>query len=284
MGSSSFLNAFRMLGRRPVLLLLLLPIHVALPLLNRQMLQPILQDIVNSGSIQNFIALFNYLGVLLLLSLAAAIFLVPPALELLHGEAEGATDQAGWYGRGIRKHGWKPLALGAVEIVIFTVLSLLFVLLVQGIFPDLVQNGFSVTSQSQVLEAFIVLILGLFFILVLYYIACIFAFLLPAMVDRSFDEAAKAVLKGSGLRKSFKVYGVFLLTEIVSLLVTIAAGIGYVLLTSMPSSFYDFLTIYSDFSATWVGFGVSVLVSFTIAFKYPYVFSVFQEIKNKEKE
>jgi hypothetical protein len=297
MGSSSFLNAFRLLAKKPVLLLLLLPLQFALPLVSRLMPMPDIANGIGSSSemMMNgagdvYLYLFGMYGITLVLYLLAGFFLIPPAMELLHEGANSADTPAGWYGRGLKKHWWKPVTFGAMQTGIMFVLGIMFYLIILVIMfislPGLIHSSLRyqddgiVSSLLPVLGA--ILIPLILFALIYMLIYSFFAMLLPASADRGFGAAFKVLFSGYGFKKVMKVYGVYLLTSILSIVICFLLMLGYSLVMSMASfrEAMDFAA--SDFTNSWVFYGVSVVLSFIIPFRYAYIFCVFQEIKNRE--
>jgi hypothetical protein len=85
-----------------------------------------------------------------------------------------------------------------------------------------------------------------------------------------------------GFKKVLKVYGVYLLTEVIYILIVMVFAVGYVLLSGRVTSYEDIQASVNSFMESWTYYCAGALASFTILFKYGYVFCVFQEIRNKE--
>jgi hypothetical protein len=300
MGSSSFLNAFRLIKRKPVLLLLLLPLQLAVPLIGRVVPLNLPADVGNVSSTTQMMNsmmgfygdIFGMMGILLLLYVLAGVFLIPPAMELLHEGAQGAEAPSGWYGRGLVKHWWKPVAIGAIEVAITAIVSILFyIVLAIIVFAAVPQLG-SLTGMQGLSESDLytmasslvvpVLVLMAVFMLVYHLLLSFFAMLMAATADRSFGDAFRALFSGFGFKKVMKVYGVYLLAQIVSGLVLAAFAAAYILLSGHISSREGFQTSLASFLGSWTYYFAIALASFTILFKSGYIFSVFQEIKNRE--
>jgi hypothetical protein len=294
MGSSSFLNALRTLRRKPMLLLLLMPLHFATPLVGKLLHAPIITT--DSSAISSVSGMMNLLadvmpyilgicGSILLLYLVAGFFLVPPALELLQDGAAGAETPAGWYGRGLKKYWWKPVSLGILEVVFCGLLVMIFSIFISFIqlagSPGMSSIGsFAFDSPLGILMLAVALILAF----ILYFIISAFALLLPAVADRDFNDAFRAVFSGFGLKKTMKVFGAFLLADIVSFAFYFIFEIGFILLNGPKESLADLSAAMALFSASWTSYCASVLMSFSILFKYAFVFSVFREIKGREQQ
>jgi hypothetical protein len=278
MGSSSFLNAFRLIFKRPVLILLLLPLQLALPLVGRLMPEA-------SG--------FGIYAVELLLYLAAGFLLIPPAMELMHDGTQGLDSPPGWYGRGLSRHGWKPVAIAAIEVGVVAAVGILFIVILAVVMtgalaglinadvladPTLLKDTDIYSALMPVIVP--ILIMTVIFLILYEWIVSFFAMMLPAAADRSFGDAFKALFKKPGFRKTLKVFGVYLLTDFISSLVVIAVTVVGTLVTEGPFSPEDVQQSMLDFTSTWAYYGIGAVLSLTMLFKYGYIFSVFQEIKN----
>lgn len=300
MGSSSFLNAFRLIKRKPVLLLLLLPLQLAMPLVSRLMplnVPNTAGDFADSagamsGVLNVYSSMFGMIGIILLLYILAGIFLIPPAMELLHDGAQDSQSSSGWYGRAMAKHWWKPVSIGAIEVAILFVFYIFFVIIFaiiavasagQGLGSAML-NGDEAGLTSMVSMAIPILIIAFIFLMVVQLVISFFAMMLPATADRGFGESFKALFSGNGFKKVMKVFGVYLLTDIINVLIIVLFAVAYMLLSGSFTSEAGIQGSYLAFLESWTYYFAAALASFIVLFKYGYVFSVFQEIKNREAQ
>lgn len=302
MGGSSFLNAFRLLGRKPVLLLLLLPLQLAVPLLNKLISVPeaalgmeyyspyAATDAFMASAMSQMAYALGILLLMVLVLLLAGFLLIPPAMELLHDGAQGKDTPGGWYGRGLRKHWWKPVTLGAIETGILTILGvILYFVMIFGVLmaaPDLMSTAGDYDFDNNLSAAFGVLaaaaipiLIFLFFMLV---IVCFFAMLLPATADRGFGASFRVLFAKAGFVRLLKTIGVYFLVGLFSSAINLLFIIGYLFFSGSLSSPGEWANTLTSYSESWTAFGASAVLSFTMLFKYAYIFCVFQEIKNKE--
>jgi hypothetical protein len=288
------INAFRILRRKPMLLLLLLPLHAAVPLAAK--LLPAAGTSLSEYTITNFTDLMNYaigllpyfaclLGIVLLMYLAAGLLFVPPAMELLKDGADDLETPRGWYGRGMKKFWWKPAVLGTVEVAACGLLAVIFLVFIELI-QFLGDPGLSYLNPFALLspEGIAMIALASVLCAAVYCVLCLFALLLPAAANGSLDAAFGAVFSKKGLKKALKVLCVFLLADMVSMAVYYMFEFGYILLGGYRTSVDNLFDLMNLYASSWTAYCATVTASFVILFKYAYVFSVFREIRDEEKK
>lgn len=295
MRRNSIANAFTLLGRKPWLLLLLLPMEALQPLLVKLMPQA---NALTAGSPEAMLSYLGltlaYYGVMLLLLLAAYVFLVPPAMELLRDGATGFETEAGWYGRGLRRHWWKPVALGAIEIaiimaIVFVAFFIIMIVLIAVAIPmNMAASSASVSGMPfspggmPAVTLIVVLIPMLLLALSIMLISAYSSMLLPALADRPFGQAFRAVFSKRGFKKVLKLCLSLLAAGFVYILVFAAFGAAYVLLTGIPSSLDSVMGAIAKFEGSWTYFFVALLASVFRLFIYSYAFCLFREILDEE--
>jgi hypothetical protein len=291
MKRNSIVNAFTLLSRKPLLLLLLVPTQ-ALPLLAGELLPGSDTAFFTPESMLKYIlVLLAFLAATLLLRIAGAVFLMPPAMELLHDGAAGEDTPNGWYGRGFRRHWWKPAVAGLITgflefcVVVMVTIALiillfLFAFVLLMFYMD--YHGDGVSDSTINLVPFIAgTSISLFINVIFLIIQSFFALLLPASADRGFGKAFKLMFSAAGIRKFPKLLGGYLLTGVVSLAVFAAFAAAYVLLSG-PTSIDDAITVYYAFTSGWTGFFVLLFASVLYIYRTAYQFSVYQEIRDRE--
>lgn len=294
MRKSSLINAFTLLSRKPFLLLLLLPMQAALPLALKFTVKPSLLS--TPDAIINFLlVMLACYGVILLFQLIGSIFLVPPSMELLQDGAAGTETEPGWYGRGLKGHWWKPVTLGTITFSINFVIGIFInVLMTIVSLIAMIPLGFlsSISASADTPDSIGGLTLAMMLATMIPYVimavvkllaAGYSSLLLPALADRSFGSAFKAVFSKRGFIKVMKLFGVMLLLDFLSVFVVAAFGAAYIMLAGVPSSFETALYALLSFAGSWTYLFVMLLVSLLGLYKYSYSFCLFSEIKKEEE-
>lgn len=306
---NSFLNAFKVLAKKPVVLLLLFPLHAIAPFL--LLLLPLLEDVDGRD---NTIGMIIMLALLCLVVLAylymivRAVLLVSPAMELLRDGAAGQDTPKGWFLRGLKRHWWKRLVLGCAEQSVSTVMSTIVqvilpipVLMMMPLLIDTETSGDGGAFVSVMIAFYVLSILvSVVMAAVMFLVESLSSFLLTAFADRGFGASFQAVFGKVGRRKFAKLLGGRFLIALVSLIVvaTLACGgliAGSILQTgfNMDQSYrstYDidinpFESIDSvmDILPFAVVLAVCMLAYGLLEiYRFSYEFCVFQEVKNEE--
>lgn len=304
MNNGAMYRAFQMIRKKPVILLLLLPIH-AVSLLTftfmpdfSQMLNSI--NSLDSSAMMSF-QMKNMLYVLAssmisLISLAGLFVLMPPAMELLSDGAAGRETGNGWYSRGLRKHWWKPVVVNLITGAIMGVIMIILyiaIAVILGIFIGIWSGARYGGNDANIdLNDFLggimpaMLAGGVIFGSVLFVVTLLFrsffALFLPALADRGFGEAFKLMFSRKGLRKFPRVLGGFLVINLVSGLIVTTFGAGHILLAGIPSGPFGPLVAILNFLRSWTGAFALLLGSVISIMQFPFQFSVYQTIKDEE--
>jgi hypothetical protein len=314
MKRSAMLQAFSTLRKKPMVLLLLLPVQF-ITVLSLKFLPDMsgMLDInnlenLNGSSASAFMAPFmsSFMVYMLissmisLIALAAMFLLTPPAMELLSDGAADVETEKGWYVRGLRKHWWKPivasLIVGAITGAIVFIIYIVFVIVSLFATPlltlGLAGQDYGMNSMNDInstlgpimtASTIIGVIFGVILIVPIYFIEAMFATFLPALADRSFGDAFKLTFSKKGFRKVPKAFGGFLLLGLASFIIMAVFIAGYVLIAGIPSEPLAFFSMYMKFFSSWVGVFSFLLVSLTVAIKPAYQFCIYQQIKDEEQ-
>lgn len=289
MSKGSLANAYKVLGRKPILILLLLPLQAVSTLISKIVPGASANPTMIPAGWEYLLAILIVYGGLFLLSTLRQILLLPPAMVLLQDGAAGQDTPPGWYSLGLKKHWWKPIALGAMElsiqiilIVVFYILLFIFVFIFIGILAAGIDNLLSSPEPTPItLLSFLIPCVP--FTLVLIYVNSFFSLMLPALADRSFGAAFKLAFSKRGMKKIIKLAGVQLLIGFVSFCIYFAFGFGYVLLSgSMPDSFTGAMEAFSTFGSTWTGYFAVLLISLPSLYLYAYQFCLMEEVRKEE--
>ncbi len=320
MSGNSFLNAFRVLAKKPMVLLLLFPIHalsplllLLLPLLNQ--MEPISDDAI--VAIVMSVVLLAFL-LTVLYALARSVLLVSPAMELLRDGTAGAETPDGWFLRGVKKHWWKRGVLGCAEYSISMLLSfaMQFVMMVPMAFMMIPITGAAGSGSVGLMITIMVLLYVLMFLisivsaLVMFVVESLSAYLLAAFADRDFVSSFKAVFGKTGRKKFYKLLGGrFVISLVATILVAFVAFGGFFaaflaqadfqwdkmgsFASEQPYSYGEDYSYeledpfeafsYKDILPTAIIVTVCwLLYSVMEIYRFAYEFCVFQEVKNKE--
>jgi hypothetical protein len=289
---SALANAFNVLKRKPMILLLLFPIQALAPLF--LLVIPLFSAAPGDDTVGllKILLVFGIIAIIGITALARAILLIPAAMELLHDGAAGADTPAGWYRRSLGKHWWKQLSLSIVQGILqfaeSTVLQFImsiaitipFILFIPFIANDNSFTGFGFGATL----FFICLIFGIVSFVFQFFLESLFAYLLPAITDRSAGKAIKAIFSGRGMRKAPKLLGGRLLIGTVS---TILYAVAFFCFTFVISAGAGF-----NFTSGMSGFVLFVCIlcsclfvtSYLSVYRNAFEFCVFQQIKKEEAE
>ena len=320
MSGNSFLNAFKVLAKKPMALLLLFPIHAFTPLL--LLLLPLLNQVkpISDDAIAAIVMAVLLLAFLLavLFALARSVLLVSPAMELLRDGAAGVETPAGWFLRGIKKHWWKRGILACAEYSISMLLSfaMQFVTMIPMAIIMIPMTGAAGSGSFGLLITIIVLMYALLILisivsaLVMYVVESLSAFMLVAFADRSFISSFRAIFGKTGRKKFYKLLGGrFVISLLAAILIAFVAFGGFFAAflaqtdfqwdkigsaaSEQPYSYEDDYTYeledpfeefsYKDILPTAIIVTVCwLLYSAMEIYRFAYEFCIFQEVKNKE--
>lgn len=308
MKKSAMLQAFKVIGQKPIVLLLILPIQAISVLcmkfypdmssmLDMNNLINMSQNSISSymmSFMSSFLVFMLVASLASLLGLAAMFLLTPPSMELFRDGAAGAETEVGWYLRGLRKHWWKPivasLVLGAatsivgfIFYIIYFVVSLFISPLIGLGMAGISTNDInSVMGQTMNISLIVGSVFGLAMAVPLVFVEAMFATFLPALADKGFGEAFKLVFSKKGFRKVPKAFGGYLLMALASTLITVVFFIGYVLLTGIPEGPFGYFTVIFKYISSWAGVLSMLLASLTVVIKPAFQFCLYQQIKDEE--
>lgn len=291
MENSAMLRAFQMLRKKPILLLLLLPMQAVQVLILPFM--PDFSTMLNYTSFAqssfNSYMLSNVVFMLAssmasIVSLAGMFLLLPQAMELMSDGSAGRETAPGWYARGLRRHWWKPVvssmiisAISGAVVMCFYLLMLVasIVLLV-----PLINAGHG-QLEGGALAAVIAAAAAMVFLLVLISLVlqAFFAPLLPALAEKKFGDAFKLVFSRKALRQLPRILGGYLLISFVSGLAVCAAGALYVIIAGVPEGPTGPLLAIMGFLRSGAGV-ISLLLSAVIGvILVPFQFAVYRKIE-----
>lgn len=301
MKNSAMLCAFRLLRQRPTLLLLMLPAQ-AVSLISLAFM-PDFSAVLNFGAMMDNAAMLSFQATNLLYTLASSLaslvaftglfVLIPPAMELLSDGAAGRGTGAGWYGRGIRRHWWKPVVtgmiknavLGAFALLLYVALILVVVVLVatnaaslSGVSPTSLLNNIAPAAT----------IAGVFFgvaiAAVSLFVESFFGLFLPALADRSFGAAFRLMFGRAGLRKLPKLLGGTLLIGLASFLPVALAGTAHTLIHGVPAGNLGLISAILRFFGSAPGIMSLLLSSVIGVLQVPFQFCVHQQVRDGEAQ
>jgi hypothetical protein len=311
MDNSAMFRAFRMLRKKPILLLLLLPVNL-ISILSIVFMPDISSYLDFNALMNNPNAMLTTMqvtnmvstlvsSVVSLVSLACIFLLLPPAMELMRDGAEGRETQAGWYSRGLRSHWWKPVVnglvaqgiVGALAVGVSVVLAIVMMVVMMPLMsanmgtidpsmpPDNIVNGMmgNILPVSIAIGIVTALVLGALEIIIRSFLGL----LLPALVDRPFGQAFKLMFSRRGLRKFPKLLGGLLLIQLVPGLFYTALGAGYFLIAGIPGEPMGLVTLLFDFMRSWAGILGMLLVYVFKSITYPFEFCVYQQVLDEEQ-
>jgi hypothetical protein len=296
MENSAMLRAFRMLRQRPVLLLLILPIH-AVSLLGLAFM-PDMSGLMNLDALaessaymsfqMNNVAYMLVNSLLSLVSLAGLFVLLPPAMELMADDAAGRETAPGWYTRGMKKHWWKPIAVnmilgcivGVIALIVYIALLVLAVIVMIPLLgltsPDFGSaQGMELSGGAVLAVVVVIIFIVLVISAIVTFIQSLFALFLPALADRGFGEAFRLMFSRKGMRMLPRLFGGYLLIGAASTLIVCTFAAGYVLLVGVPEGELGPLVALMDFLKSGAGIFSLLLASVIGIIQYPFQFAVY---------
>lgn len=307
MNNSAMLRAFGMLRKRPVLILLILPMH-AVSLLSLAFLPDLTKlldfNALTSGSAMLSMQASSIVSSLVsslasVISFAGLFVLLPPAVELMADGAAGAETAPGWYGRGLRRHWWKPVVvslitgaiLGAIVFVLYIAMIFLIIIVMIPFMGSLSWYGSSPSASgaesalSGAMPAItaVAVIFGLFIAAISLLIQSFFGLFLPALADRGFGGAFRLMFSRKGLRKFPRMLGGMALISLVSGLIVTTLGALRILIVGIPEGQLGPVIALWDFIRSAPGILGMLLVSVIGLLQYPFQFGVYQMVKDEEQ-
>jgi hypothetical protein len=305
MKKSAMMQAFQTLQKKPLLLLLILPIQavsilslIFMPDYSKLLSMNNLAYYSNevSTSLQmSYIIFLLATSVTSLITLIGTFVLLPPAMELLRDGAADVESTAGWYMRGLRKHWWKPIVsslivsciLGVIVFVLYIVLVVVMMIAMSAMASGFAASG-SYSSVDGALNSImpvafgIGIVFGLIIAGISLVIQSVFALFLPALADRGFGESFKLLFSKRGFRKLPKLFGGLLLIYLVPAILNCAIFAAYILIKGIPNDAMGFLTLILSYVRSWPGILGMLLSAIAQAVVYPFQFCVFQQVKDEE--
>ncbi len=315
MKKSAMVLAFQTLRRKPMVLLLLLPVPVisvivsavslqALPDLSKMMDMDYLMNYASGMNATQNMMITNMISMLVssvsaILSLCSAFLLVPAAMELLADGAAGRETSPGWFTRGMRRHWWKPITdsaiTGGIFAVLFIPLYIVFIVLVTFAATGLTMGSISNYGDSSSLDSlngimsgimtpiFVGAIVfgGIVYVLELL-VSSIFGLFLPALADRGFGDAFKLLFSKKGFRKLPRMLGGKALITLVPGFIYAVLYVAYLLITGLPADTMGYLINILSFMKSWAGILGLLLISIMGILIYPFRFGVHQLLRDEE--
>ncbi len=306
--------AFQTFRRKPMVLLLLLPvpvISVILQAINLQFLPDLskLLDVnyllENSARMETTqqMMITNMVSMLvsslsLILSLCFVVLLVPATMELLADGAAGVETAPGWFTRGLRRHWWKPITDSAITdgifIVLFIPLYIVFIVVgvaVSGVAAGAAgsMGGMPVPDTADGIMSSIlapILLMALIFAVIVFVLRLlvysVFGLFLPAMADRGFGQAFRLMFSKKGFRKLPRMLGGQALILLLPGLVYVVLFAAYLLISGLPVDAQGYLIGILNFMKSWAGILGLLLVSIMGILIYPFRFAVYQLVRDEE--
>lgn len=291
MEDSAMLRAFQMLRKKPILLLLILPMQavsiLALPFMPDFSAildySSIGRNSINSYMLSNMMFMFVS-SLSSIISLAGMFLLLPQAMELMGDCSAGRDTASGWYARGLRRHWWKPVVTSLITGAIAGAVILCFYLVMLVVFIALLVpllNAGNGALEGGALAAVIVAGAAMIFILSLLSLAlqAFFAPLLPALTEKNFGDAFKLVFSRKALRQLPRLVGGYLLVAFVSGLAVCAAGALWVIIAGVPEGPTGPILAMMDFIRSGAGVFSLLLSSVIGVILYPFQFAVYRKIE-----
>lgn len=310
MKKSAMLQAFRALGRKPLLFLLILPISFSSVLYVCFM--PNMTKLLDLNSLANGM---DYYPVQLvaeeirslivgsfasLLALAGIFLLLPPAVELLRDGAAGAGTPQGWFARGIVNHWWKPITTGALTgaayfivslpVIVVMAVSLIMNTITGSINTDIMNapnlspadalNGAMGGLMPAMLRQ--LAIYGAIIGIIALVVYSLFGLMLPALADRKFGAAFRLMFGRKGFRNLPRMAGGLFLLYIIPEAIFVGLGALYLVSVGMPKDYLGWMTALLSFFKSWEGILGLVISAFFPMITYAFKFCVYQQIKEEE--
>ncbi len=270
--------AFRLISRKPVVLALALPAKAA-GLLLLKVLAPGMGDAVVGMAGDGFAALALGCGAgVAALSLLELLVLQPAALQALREAALG-EEAKGWFGRGVRRHWHKPLAVSAFQGVLQFCLWLTigFFLVALGAMQALA-GGLMVAASAGSVAVYAVL--ATVFVLAALLLAAYCRLMLVQMTEMSFPDALRAA--ASRWAWVWRMTAAQAVSALAVMAVVAAFGAAHGWLTGAlppllgPQSADDrllsALTVVLGFIGSWTGFFTLLAAALARVFLLAYAF------------
>ena len=310
MNNSAMLRSIQLLKRKPMILLLLLPIQLvsALSLLAMPDMSKLLDFnnlIYHQEEMMNSMMLANLMSMLVssivsLVSLAGMFLLIPPAMELLNDGAAGEDTTQGWYMRGLRSHWWKPIVssmiIGTISGIVFFALYIVCVIASSIALAPILQSLDGISRELSPIDAVnavlpqllgpLGIIIGLFVLVLLIvelFVTSLFGLFLPALTDRKFSDAFKVLFSRKGLRQLPRMLGGQIILAVVPSILMAALGVVYFAINGVPSQPYDMLIAILDFLRSWEFLLGVVLISIFPVINVAFQYCVYQKVRDAEK-
>lgn len=303
------LQAFQALGRKPLVILLILPI--ALVKLLSILLMPDMSKLLDMNSLMsnsdamagqamaaNFASLTaNSLSSVL--AIACFFLLLPPAVELLMDGAAGTETQRGWYLRGLVSHWWKPVTSSALTGAAYIVVSLpAIIAMVVGIFvntlarstdmlelPDIASPNDAVNSMMGTVMLPLlkqIAIYGVIIGIIALAVYSILGMMLPALADRKFGAAFKLMFSKRGFRNLPRMAGGLLILYIVPVVALAGLGALYILPAGLPKVYLGWMSAMLGFIKSWEYILIMLISALCVVLGYAFKFCVFRQVKEEE--
>lgn len=316
MKKSAMLQAFQVLRKKPMVLLLLLPLPIVtvavsaislytMPDMSKMFDMNYMMEYTNTLDRSGSMMMMNIISLLAssvssILAVISAFVLVPPAMELLSDGAAGMETSRGWYMRGLRQHWWKPFVDGAITEGIYAILAIplavVLFIVIMAVTTGMAFGSFASDSNGIIeagsldmfetnMMATMFVILGAFMLIlygVLWILKSVFGVFLPALADRKFGDAFKLLFSKKGFRKLPKMLGGQLLLGLVPGLFYILLGAAYILITGIPEGPMGILIAMINFMKSWAGILGMLFGVLFIVLTYAFRFCVYQQIKDEE--
>ena len=315
MKKSAMALAFQTLRRKPMVLLLLLPVPIisvivsaislqTLPDLNKMLDMNYLMNYASGMETTQSMMISNMISMLvssvsMILSLCSLFLLVPAAMEMLADGAAGRETAPGWFTRGMRRHWWKPITdssiTGGIFAVLFIPLYIVFIILVSLAVTGMTMGTITNYSDSSSLDSIngimsgivtplliaVIVFAGIVYVLELL-VSSVFGLFLPALADRGFGEAFKLLFSKKGFRKLPRMLGGKALITLVPGFIYTALYAVYLLITGLPADVMGYLINFLSFMKSWAGILGLLLMSIIGILVYPFRFGVHQLIRDEE--
>ena len=270
--------AFRLISRRPVVLALVLPAQAA-GLLLLKWLAPGMGDAVVGMAGDGFAALALGCGAgVAALALLWLLVLQPAALQAMREAALG-EETKGWFGRGVRRHWHKPLAVSAFQGVLQFCLWLIigFFLVALGALQALA-GGLMVAASAGSVAVYAVL--AIVFVLATLLLAACCRLMLAQMTEKSFPDAMRAT--ASHLAWVWRMAAAQAVTMLAVVALVSAFGAAHGWLTgalppmlgpqSADGRLLSALTVILSFVGSWTGFFALLAAALARVFLLAYAF------------
>jgi hypothetical protein len=309
MKKSAMSQAFKALGRKPLVFLLILPVPLAgilhvcfMPDLSK------LMDLNNAVYNMEYYPDFQFFAdqmrsivvgsLASVISLAGIFLLLPPAVELLRDGAAGTETPRGWFARGIVNHWWKPAVTSVITGAAYFVVSIpaaivmcvsifmrSFTLTGDFYFSSYMSPNDAVNTVMNTLFPDLlwqIVIFGAVFGVLALVAYSLFGLMLPALADRKFGAAFKLMFGRKGFRNLPRMAGGLLLLYVVPQAVFVGFGALYVMTAGVPGDYMGWILALYSFIRSWAGLLAFVISALFIVLTYAFKFCVYQQIKEEE--